>query len=94
MIDTGTLPAWISSIKEEDIMQFNKSACGLYWWLLKATKGSITFDDNEDQNQKICLPYKKEEIDQLKIANLHWIREQGHEGKLKIDNKIIFSLKL
>ncbi|CAK74914.1 unnamed protein product (macronuclear) [Paramecium tetraurelia] len=68
--DAGNLPAWIGKIDKSSIMQLDKSAMGLYWWLLKQQTKKI-----EPNINQFTLPYRQEEIDQLKIVTLHFARE-------------------
>ncbi|CAD8132611.1 unnamed protein product [Paramecium octaurelia] len=70
IVDAGNLPAWIGKINKSSIMQLDKSAMGLYWWLLKQQTKKI-----EPNINQFTLPYRSEEIDQLKIVTLHFARE-------------------
>ncbi|CAD8140220.1 unnamed protein product [Paramecium pentaurelia] len=83
IVDAGNLPAWIGKINKSSIMQLDKSAMGLYWWLLKQQTKKI-----EPNTNQFTLPYRQEEIDQLKIVTLHFARE--YTSTIQNFNDLIF----
>ncbi|CAD8138745.1 unnamed protein product [Paramecium octaurelia] len=83
IVDAGNLPAWIGKINKSSIMQLDKSAMGLYWWLLKQQTKKI-----EPITNSFTLPYRQEEIDQLKLMTLHFARE--YTSTIQNFNDLIF----
>ncbi|KAM3133327.1 hypothetical protein pb186bvf_014620 [Paramecium bursaria] len=72
LVDTGAIPVWIKAVTQENIMQLDKQAMGLYWWLLKH---QVQKPELKEQISQYILPYKQEDIDQLKLVTLYWARE-------------------